>query len=109
MFTHYRTSYEAGDGGQAIFMQENFRSRRMVIDFANLISRYMFAAGDTPFNEKDELVCTRSGDSAPVEICLIPVPEDDEEAAPANGEAEYVAGRIHALLQGDAGYCSDRT
>ncbi len=101
VFTHYRTSYEAGDGGQAIFMQENFRSQRAVIDFANLISRYMFAAGETPFDEKDELVCTKSGGSAQVEICLVPAPEDDEETIPANAEAEYVAGRIQALLQGE--------
>ncbi len=100
VFTHYRTRYEAGDGGQAIFMQENFRSAGAVIDFANLISRYIFAAGDTPFDQNDALVCTKPGASSPVEICLVPAPEE-EEGVPANGEAEYVAARIQTLLRGE--------
>lgn len=103
VFTHYRTRYEAGDGGQAIFMQENFRSESAVIDFANLVSRYMFVAGDTPFDKKDELVCAKPGASGghPVEICLIPTPEEDSEAVLENAEAEYVAEQIQILLGGE--------
>lgn len=85
-------------------MQENFRSHRNVIDFANLISRYIFAAGDTPFDAKDELICAKAGGNAgeqPVEICLISSQEEEEEDAPANPEAEYVAGRIQDILQNE--------
>lgn len=104
VFTDYRRRYEAGVGGQAIFMQENFRSHRNVIDFANLISRYIFAAGGAPFDAKDELICAKTGGDAgerPVEICLISSQEEEEEDAPANPEAEYVAGRIQDILQNE--------
>ncbi len=100
VFTGYRARYGAGQGGTAIFMQENFRSNSVVIDFANRISRYVFAAGDTPFDKQDELVCAKADGAGerPVEICLIP-PQEDAEDTTANPEAEYVAGRIQSLLQ----------
>ncbi len=100
VFTGYRTRYGAGQGGTAIFMQENFRSDSAVIDFANRISRYVFAAGDTPFDKQDELVCAKVDGvgGRPVEICLVS-PAEDVEGADTNPEAEYVAERIWSLLQ----------
>ncbi len=101
VFTDYRTQYEAGVGGQAIFMRENFRSGGTVIDFANKISRYIFSAGGTPFDTKDELICAKAEgglQDLPVEICLVPSPEEEAMGA-ANPEAEYVAGRIQSILQ----------
>ncbi len=98
VFTDYRMRYGAGEGGTAIFMQENFRSGSTVIDFANRISRYIFAGGDTPFDRQDELICAKAdgAGSRPVEICL--VPSQDVEDDGKNPEAEYVAGRIQSLL-----------
>ncbi len=99
VFTEYRTRYSAKAGGTAIFMQENFRSSSTIIDFANRISRYIFAGGNTPFDEQDALICAKADGAGgrPVEICLVSSQDQEDDAA--NPEAEYVAGRIQSLLQ----------
>ena len=108
LFTEYRSRFERKDGGNAIFMQENFRSDDTILDFANRISEYMFPAGNTPFTEKDALRCGKENGTggAPVELYLVAPPEeiatDDAEEKPKTRddyEEEYVAEKIAALLE----------
>ena len=63
-------------------MSENFRSSAAVIDFSNLVSRYIFATGATPFEKEDELICSKispgGAEYRPVTLCLV---EKDFETA----------------------------
>ncbi len=103
LFTAYRKKYESGEEGCAVFMSENFRSDRCVIDFSNMISRYIFSAGSTPFEREDELVCSKAGGESKniCEVILVEArpdgAEDDEEAQPPS-EPECVAARISELI-----------
>ncbi len=92
--------------GRSIFMSENFRCSRPVIDFVNSVSRFMFAGGSVPFSEEDCLVFGGGeDDETPVEVCLIDKPgrgkkkaEGQAEPTIEEPEAEYVAGRIADMV-----------
>lgn len=101
IFTSYRERYEKGDGGEAVFMSENFRSDSGVIGFTNLVSAYIFSTGATPFEKGDRLVFAKGEDGGvPCEICA--VDKDGEGLTEGkNPEAEYVADRIKAMLSGE--------
>ena len=86
-----------GDDG-TLFMSENFRSDRPVIDFVNLVSQYMFRATSTPFEDGDRLICKKSSEGRslfPCEIALIEKGDDKKE----NVEAEYIAESVAKLLE----------
>ena len=102
LFTAYREKYSASDEGSAIFMSENFRSDRSVIDFSNTVSRYIFSAGKTPFEPCDELVCSKAGgeNAHPCEVILVEKEGDNEDDIMPS-EAECVAARISELLSGE--------
>lgn len=90
-----------------IFMSENFRSDKYVIDYVNTVSEYVFKGTPTPFEEGDKLICgktAKEGDEAfPVEVCIVKTPDKkSEDALPyryENCEAEYVAEKISRLLE----------
>jgi len=99
LFTDYRRKYEKGDGGDAIFMSENFRSDRCVIDFSNSVSRYIFKTGHTPFEAADELVCSKlSGEADSACEVILCEKETGDENTPEISEAAAVAARISKLL-----------
>ena len=117
VFTSYRDRMSAvdpsapSDGGEhTLFMSENFRSDSSVIDFANLVSGFMFPGTSTPFEEGDRLICSKERPEGyteyPVEVALIEKAKDDEdgdeeEAAPRQEvdlEAEYIAEKVAELL-----------
>ena len=87
--------------GHAIFMQENFRSDRAVIDLSNKVSEYMFYKMDTTFEERDRLVCSKAGGDSK-NICeVILCKTNNEEGEPLPSEAEYTARRISEMLSGE--------
>lgn len=95
--------------GHSIFMSENFRCARPVIEFANAVSRYMFPFGGIPFAEEDCLVYggVAEGDTA-VEVCLIDGTRSKaEEESPVISEAEYTAERIYSLIKNEGYLPSD--
>lgn len=98
LFTSYRNKFEADESlGSAIFMSENFRSDKSVIDFSNAVSRYIFSAGNTPFEKCDELVCSKpGGDSG--SLCEVILVERGDEENPLPTEPECVARRISQLI-----------
>lgn len=102
LFTAYRERYSETDEGSAIFMSENFRSDKCVIDFSNIVSRYIFSQGKTPFEKCDELVCSKAGGENDhlCEVILVEKEGDNEEAVMPT-EAECVAARISELLSGE--------
>jgi len=101
LFCDYREKYEKGDDGCAVFMSENFRSDRCVIDLSNTVSRYIFKTGKTPFEPCDELVASKpTADSeGACEIILVERETEDGDDAPS--EAQCVASRISELLSGE--------
>lgn len=127
IFSDYRNSFlpidKAEDGsGVSVFLSNNFRCDKTVIDFSNLVSACLFTSGrgDIPFYDEDLLIHskTESESDEPVHIVLIEDGSltDDKKARPGSGEAnteesadddesisegeaEYVAGEIARLLK----------
>ncbi len=102
VFASYRRRWqplpEDGEAHSAsLFMQENFRCDKPVIDFVNLVSRHLFARCALPFTKEDELVfaksCPEGYAPSPVEIRLL------DKTDPVLTESEYVAYRIAELLK----------
>jgi len=103
--------------GHCLFMSENFRCDKPVVDFVNLVSDFLFPHSRMPYTGEDALVFGKGeGTEAPAEVVLIEKSggeEDDpdrpekRETADERGdgtetdpEAEYVADRIAAMLGG---------
>lgn len=108
IFADYRKKFGrlddgAEDNGAAIFLSDNFRCDRSVIDFSNIVSGCLFTSGrgDIPFTDEDLLIhskCdTESGE--PVRVVLIDGSENAEEEAVSPREAEWVAREIARLLR----------
>lgn len=105
VFARYRRLWpplDPGDAhadGRSLFMQENFRCDRTVVDFVNLVSRHVFPAGSIAFSKEDELAfAKRMPEGAcpiPAEICLLEREKGDDTRLL---EAEYVADRIAEML-----------
>ncbi len=104
VFASYRRKWppHTGDAsddvaGESIFMRENFRCDRTVVDFVNLVSRYIFAAGSIPFTADDELAYAKPQAEdytpRPAEVCLIA-----SEGSTQSAEAEYAAARIAGMI-----------
>ena len=104
VFAEYRRNWTGGDG-ESIFMSENFRCDRCVIDFVNLVSRHTLGRSSIPYEKEDELVCGKLTDQEPlpVEVCLIQKYTDSEykysvHPAERNPEAWYTANRIRDMI-----------
>lgn len=91
-----------------IFMSENFRSDKNIIDYVNYVSEFIFKDTATPFKESDKLICMRhhndNDEIFPTEVILIDTSkeksiEKETENYDNNTEAEYVAERISKLLE----------
>lgn len=132
VFSHYRDAFAAlapenaeavsvSDAdfspteGASLFMSENFRCDRAVIELTNLVSALLFPHGGIPYTADDALVLGKAdGLAEDAEICFIekpvskkgdPADEDteeddtgDTETDTEDPEAAYVAERIRAYL-----------
>lgn len=125
LFLGYRTAFAAHpDAGRTIFLSDNFRCDRHIIDFANRIFSVLFGNGDVPYTEDDALRCSklrsgtetegqkrvslaviRSGkeetDDADENVSAgtIDSETDETEDAAAYTEADYVADTVCELLR----------
>ena len=116
VFTSYRDKMAPidpacpdGADKHTLFMSENFRSDGAVIDFANLVSAFMFPGTSTPFDDGDRLICSKTVPDGyteyPVEVALIEKAADEDgeedaenEAPDVDLEAEYIAEKTAKLL-----------
>lgn len=107
-YSRFADARDAQPGeARRILLQENFRSRREVLDAANLaFSNIMSTSlGELDYDDNARLKCGAPlpGEGTPAELCLLQLPEDDggELAEKAEREADYVARRIRALVDGE--------
>ena len=107
IFANLRHTYppiDTADGHYAtIFMSENFRCGREIIDFTNMIfDRLMpLISPDMHYTAEDALVFRKaaSGTEAPVHLVLTQNPPKDSPDADKNPEAYYIAREIRRLVR----------
>lgn len=108
IFAELRNRYplidKATDGEAAtIFMSENFRCSKEVVDFTNLLfDRLMPAISpETGYATEDALVYSKRGDAfaVPVKIVLCEPPPKDSPLYGRNTEADYIAEEIDRLVR----------
>lgn len=101
------------DDALSIFMSNNFRCDKPVIDFTNAVCSYVFSecADSMGYTKDDDLVFSkitenRATPECPVEITVIVPPEDDsesseedEEIGAKESEARFIAAKICELLK----------
>ena len=106
VFSSYRRAWPTEEedphaAAMSLFMQENFRCDRSVIDFGNMVSRHIFSTGSIPFTESDELKYAKHGDTPkpahPVEVRILPKKTEDADDSVMD-EADYVADRVARML-----------
>lgn len=110
IFSWYRTNFDKENAydkdkslGFSIFMSNNFRCDKKIIDFSNLVSDYTFSnSHGIPYDKsEDELIFSKKVNEdykhEDVELCLI----NSQGLGKGNGpkyEAEYVAKRIKHMI-----------
>ncbi|MBQ4509568.1 MAG: UvrD-helicase domain-containing protein [Clostridia bacterium] len=109
IFSQYRTDFDNKDNfneassGLSIFMSNNYRCDKKIIDFSNLISDYMFSnSSGIPYDANgDALIYSKNLSDdykhADTELCLI----NSSGLGRGNGpkyEAEFVAKRIKEMI-----------
>ncbi|MBQ9132387.1 MAG: hypothetical protein IJX62_07955, partial [Clostridia bacterium] len=122
IFASYRramplhTQADENADGVCVFMSENFRCNRPVIDFANRVCAFLFSACESSvgYRPQDDLVCAKpapqqwpDGHPIPVQVNVFDAPpkrskdgEDEEEGSGAfSEEALWTAGEIARLLR----------
>ena len=118
IFADYRRAFpllgsreDSGSGGVCVFMSENFRCSRPVIDYANRVCSFLFSAcpDSVGYRPQDDLVCGKQSppDSLrPVQtLAFEPYTEDMKKSAEASGkalpnrEALWVAAEIARLIR----------
>ncbi len=105
IFESYREKFKYSDAGKTIFLSNNFRCDKKIIDFANLVSSTIFtnATGALPYYPEDDLVHSKVGGEQghKVKIALLKKPgeESDEDDSDVSAEAEYVAAEIKRLIR----------
>lgn len=111
VFNNYRESFSkddcgifSSDSGQALFMSENFRSSRSVVDFVNTISGYVFKYSDIKYEKEDELMAAREG--AGTERVFEPEILLSDKSSGVS-EEETVAKRIYDLHTNEGVALSD--
>lgn len=97
IFESYREKFSNGDG-KTIFLSNNFRCDKNIIDFTNMVSECIFmnATGTLPYYSEDNLVHSKVGDEQeiPISIALFEKSDTDETTA----ESEYIASEINRLI-----------
>ena len=101
--------------GVCVFMSDNFRCDKPVIDFANKVCSFLFSACESTvgYRPQDDLVCSKSTDEittpdhpVPVTLAVFDAPprkkaraEDADDAEDVREEAVWVAAEISRLLR----------
>lgn len=107
IFAKMRRAYPAldeSDGdGAAVFMSENFRCNKEVIDFTNLIfDRIMpLVSPEMNYSEADSLVFKKlceSDTKTPVRIVITEAPPKDAPDADRHTETEFITSEIKRLV-----------
>lgn len=109
-YLKYKDDAEAAPGEpRRIMLQENFRSRREILDAANSVFSLCMsrALGDLDYDEDAALKCGAAyeGEVPLPELMLMALPksEDDEESPDKTAlEARFVAGKIRELVESGA-------
>ncbi len=108
IFADYRKQFgrlDDGDteNGAAIFLSDNFRCDKSVIDFSNIVSGCLFTSGrgDIPFSDEDLLIHSKidTENGEPVRVILIDGSENADDDAVSVREAEWTAREIARLLR----------
>ncbi len=98
LFSSYRQSFKPYDpeipDPSVIFLSENFRCGKHIIDFTNEVFRTVFGADERiPYSKEDELVYGKGeGENVPVKLTVF-------EGGKIQDEAEYAAKEIKRLLK----------
>ena len=100
VFTEYRKAFSPFEFDKAVpsvmFLSENFRCGKPIIDFTNEVFKYVFGGKDRiPYTREDELVfgkCAEVREDVPVKLTVFPGGEIEDEA-------EYAADQIKYLLE----------
>ncbi|MBR2721875.1 MAG: UvrD-helicase domain-containing protein [Clostridia bacterium] len=100
LFSHYRkqmplygTKGAGGENGVSVFMSENFRCNKPVIDFANRICSFLFSASEenVGYREEDDLKFAKRCDNpspAPVQLVVFEPPARKSKHAQVESNAE---------------------
>ncbi len=108
LFSEYRTTFpEYNDtlpdsDGVTLYLSDNFRSNKTVIDFSNAVFEILFNnnSGKAPYTKGDRLVCSRIYEQDekdyPVRLCFV---EEDDETKGCVKEAEFVADEVEKLVK----------
>ncbi|MBR5322845.1 MAG: UvrD-helicase domain-containing protein [Clostridia bacterium] len=110
LFSEYRSAFPEvsperkcpNSDGVTLYLSNNFRSDKAVIDFSNAVFEVLFNnnSGKTPYTEGDRLVCSKvykDGEKdCKVRLCFM---EDDDDVAGVVREAEFVASEIEKLVK----------
>ena len=120
IFSAYRRAFplytqpeaEVADG-VCVFMSDNFRCNRPVIEFANQICSFLFSACESSvgYRPQDDLVCSKrppekviKGYPHPVQAVFFDAKaadRDGEETPEGGGEAAWVAAEISRLIHNE--------
>lgn len=109
IFSYYRTNFSTKENfdknslGKSIFMSDNFRCDKNVIDFSNLVSDYMFEnSSGIPYVSDDRLRFSKIIEGPHVdkktEVHIIDSSVIDD---PTEFQAEYVARRIKHMIDNE--------
>ena len=107
IFADYRRRFgtldDGRDNGAAIFLSNNFRCDKRVIDFTNIVSGCLFTSGrgDIPFTKDDLLIHSKvdTEQGEPVHVVLVDGSDEEDDSDVSLREAEYIAGEISRLLK----------
>ncbi len=113
IFNERYADFRAGGPGELVLLQENFRSRKCVLDACNAVfSRIMSPElGDVAYDDTARLIpgadYPPEGEVKP-ELCLLDSRDADEDAPDKNAmEAAYVARRIRDMVERERPLVSD--
>ena len=108
LFMNYRSAFPdvlVADKSDncTIFMSENFRCDKPVIDFTNLVCSYLFRTGgkNIDYDEKDDLSFSKKTDFdyTPHKVSLTVIDRKASEIEFERAEAAFIASEINALLK----------
>ena len=111
----YDTPQAENADGVCVFMSDNFRCDKPVIDFANKVCAFLFSACESTvgYRPQDDLVCSKSSDGitahehpVPVTLAVFDAPprkkahgDDEDDAEEVREEAIWVAAEISRILR----------
>lgn len=108
IFSDYRDRFpkcgEKEAGANTLFLSDNFRCDRSIIDFTNIIFKCLFKNSSVPYYDEDRLIYSKNDDghkTAKTEVAVIKNDKDaenDDGEVNSSGEASYVVNRIRTLI-----------